>query len=143
LDDNFEDIVENAATEACSTGWNVGTSMPFFVLWCITEEHERNSPSSQVATRPSKCLLTYSPQPGIQLCADDMSICLIFLSNRYLKLYIRLITVGGVLYVSNGGGGELITDVYLKSQFLHHRGQRSRQLKKLSSYHCTVWENNW
>ena len=58
-----------------------------------------------------------------------------------LKLYIRLVTVGRVLNVSNGGG--LITDVYLKSQFLRHRGQRTRPLERLSSHHCTVWENNW
>jgi len=28
----FEDSVEKAATEACSTGWNVGTSLAYFVL---------------------------------------------------------------------------------------------------------------
>ena len=75
MDDNFEDSVEKAATEARSTGWDVNTSFGFFLVsFCyITEEHERNPRSSQVATGPSKCLLTYNSQPGFQLPAPTTS----------------------------------------------------------------------
>ena len=53
---------------------------------CVTEEHERNPRSSQVTTGPSKCLLTYSPQPRFQLHAPTTGPFTSFFNLQIFKI---------------------------------------------------------